>query len=302
MNEKVDERWICVGWSSGSPASPSRLSPHLYTGTKGPGLSLSSSVGLSWESTGHALNRRRQTASLILNLCQVLLLLLLSRFSCVRLCAALQTAAHQASPSLGFSRQEYWSGLPFPSPMHGSEKWKWSHSVVSDSQRPHRLQPTGSSVHGIFQARVREWGPIAFSLCQVRGDQKMTQNTNNLTCILLLLLFSLLRHVWLFVTPWTAALQAFLISTLSTVCPASCPLSKWCYLTISSSATPFSFCPQSFPALRSFPMSQLFTQMRATWRRKRWQPWAVRTMSCLGLCHSHYLGNFHFTRPFSFHV
>src|SRR5574341_849406 len=27
-------------------------------------------------------------------------------------------AAHQAPPSLGFSRQEYWSGLPFPSPMH----------------------------------------------------------------------------------------------------------------------------------------------------------------------------------------
>ena len=37
------------------------------------------------------------------------------------------------SPSLGFSRQEHWSGLPFPSPMHESEKWKWSHSVVSDS-------------------------------------------------------------------------------------------------------------------------------------------------------------------------
>ena len=49
-------------------------------------------------------------------------------------------AAHQAPPSLGFSRQEHWSGLPFPSPMHESEKW--SHSVVSDSSRPHGLQPT----------------------------------------------------------------------------------------------------------------------------------------------------------------
>ena len=35
-------------------------------------------------------------------------------------------AAHQALPSLGFSRQEHWSGLPFPSIMHESEKWKWS--------------------------------------------------------------------------------------------------------------------------------------------------------------------------------
>ena len=51
-------------------------------------------------------------------------------------------SAHQAPPSLGFSRQEHWSGLPFPSPMHESKKWKWSRSVVSDSLRPHGLQPT----------------------------------------------------------------------------------------------------------------------------------------------------------------
>ena len=45
------------------------------------------------------------------------LLLLLSRFSRVRLCAAPWTAAHQASLSMGFSRQKYWSGVPLPSPM-----------------------------------------------------------------------------------------------------------------------------------------------------------------------------------------
>ena len=70
------------------------------------------------------------------------LLLLLGRFSHVRLCATPEMAAHQAPPSLGFSRQEHWSGLPFPSPMHESEKWKWSRSVVSNSQQPHALQPT----------------------------------------------------------------------------------------------------------------------------------------------------------------
>ena len=51
----------------------------------------------------------------------MLLLLPLSRFSRVRLSATPQTTAHQAPPSLGFSRQEHWSGLPFPSPMHESE-------------------------------------------------------------------------------------------------------------------------------------------------------------------------------------
>ena len=50
-----------------------------------------------------------------------MLLLLLSHFSHVQLCATPYTAAHQAPPSLGFSRQEHWSGLPFPSPMHESE-------------------------------------------------------------------------------------------------------------------------------------------------------------------------------------
>ena len=53
-----------------------------------------------------------------------ILLLLLSRFSRVRLCVTPQMAAHQAPPSLGFSRQEHWNGLPFPSPMHESEKSK----------------------------------------------------------------------------------------------------------------------------------------------------------------------------------
>ena len=50
------------------------------------------------------------------------MLLLLSRFSRVQLCATPLTEAHQAPQSVGFSRQEHWSGLPFPSPMHESEK------------------------------------------------------------------------------------------------------------------------------------------------------------------------------------
>ena len=43
------------------------------------------------------------------------------------------------------------------------------------------------------------------------------------------------------------------------VCSNSCPLSQWCHLTISSSVTPFSSCPQSFLASVSFLVSQLFT-------------------------------------------
>ena len=68
--------------------------------------------------------------------------MLLNRFSRVQLCATPWMAAHQGPPVLGFSRQEHWSGLPVPTPMHESEKWKWSRSVVSDSSWPHGPQPS----------------------------------------------------------------------------------------------------------------------------------------------------------------
>src|SRR5574340_684766 len=94
----------------------------------------------------------------------LLLLLLLSRFSRVQLCETPQTAAHQAPPSLGFSRQEYWSGLPF---LLQCMKVK-SQSEVAQScptpRDPMDCSPPGSSAHGIFQARVLEWGAIAFSI------------------------------------------------------------------------------------------------------------------------------------------
>ena len=71
-------------------------------------------------------------------------------------------AAHQAPPSLRFSRQGHWSGLPFPSPVQESEKW----IAVPQSCLPHRnpmdCSLPGSSIHGIFQARVLEWDAIAF--------------------------------------------------------------------------------------------------------------------------------------------
>ena len=94
---------------------------------------------------------------------KALLDMLLSHFSCVWLCATPYTAAHQAPPSLGFSRQEHWSGLPFPSPMHESGKWKWSRSVCLTLCNPMDCSLRGSSVHGIFQARVLEWVAMPFS-------------------------------------------------------------------------------------------------------------------------------------------
>ena len=109
---------------------------------------------------GRKTNKRK---SIFFKSISYLLLLLLSRFSHVRLCATPYLAAQQAPPPLGFSRQEYWSGLPFPSSMHESEKWKWSRSVVSTLSDPMDCSLPGSAIHDIFQARVLEWGAIAFS-------------------------------------------------------------------------------------------------------------------------------------------
>ena len=67
----------------------------------------------------------------------------------------------------------------------------WVTSVMSDSARPHRRQPTRLSAPGILQARTLEWVAISFSNA---GKWKVKVKS--------------LSRVWLFTTPWTAALQA----------------------------------------------------------------------------------------------
>ena len=85
----------------------------------------------------------------------------------VRLCATPETAAHEDPPlSLGFSRQEHWRGLPFPSPMHESEVAQ-SYPTL---RGPMDCSLPGSSIHGIFQARALEWVAIAFSRGWARPD------------------------------------------------------------------------------------------------------------------------------------
>ena len=64
----------------------------------------------------------------------------------------------QAPPSLGFSRQEHWSGLPFPSPMHESEV---TQSCLTPSD-PMDCSLPGSSVYGILQAILLYWSGVPF--------------------------------------------------------------------------------------------------------------------------------------------
>ena len=85
------------------------------------------------------------------------------------------TAAFQAPPSMGFSRQEYWSGLPLPSPTSSIRDLILFHEFTSLLKNDKLLQlcptvchsigcsPPGSSVHGISQARILEWVTISCS-------------------------------------------------------------------------------------------------------------------------------------------
>ena len=87
--------------------------------------------------------------------------------SCTTLCDPID-GSHQASPSLGFSRKEHWSGLPFPSPsMKVKSESEVAQSCLTPSD-PMDCSPPGSSIHGNFQARVLEWGAIAFSVALTR--------------------------------------------------------------------------------------------------------------------------------------
>ena len=79
----------------------------------------------------------------------------------VRLFTTPWSATYQAPPSMGFSRQEYWSGVPLPSPLRGlPAKSLQSCPTLCD---PMDCSLPGFSVHGILQARTLEWGAISFS-------------------------------------------------------------------------------------------------------------------------------------------
>ena len=85
----------------------------------------------------------------------LLLLLLLSHLSRVRLCETPQTEAHQAALSLTFSRQEHWTGLPFPSPRHeGKSESEVAQSCLTLCD-PTDCSLPGSSIHGF--SRQEYW-------------------------------------------------------------------------------------------------------------------------------------------------
>ena len=141
--------------------------------------------------------------------------------SCVWFFATPQIVAHQAALSMEFSRQKYWSGLPFPTPG----------DLLNTGIKPTSfMSPVLAG--GFFHCAVwQAYSPLLFS-CSIMSDSLRSY---------------VLQHSR---PPCPSA---------SPEVSNSCPLSWWCHLIISSFITLFSSCLHSFQASGSFPMNWPFT-------------------------------------------
>ena len=140
------------------------------------------------------------------------------------------TAAHQTPPSMGFSRQEYWSGMPLPSPLCLSTQSYFLCVVLL----------------------------LLFPCSFVQGQLIPNPSTTLICKQRLVLLFSrsvVSNSLWL---PGPQHARLPCPPSSPRACWNSCPLSRWCHPTISSSVIPHSSCLPSFPAPGSFLMSRYF--------------------------------------------
>ena len=100
--------------------------------------------------------------------------------------------------------------------------------------------------------------PLALHFCPVENKGKFNVWIFSPKCVFFLLFICEVMSDSL-QTQWPQHARYPCPSVSPKVCSNSCPLSQWCYLIISSSAAPFSFCLRSFPASRSLPVRWLFT-------------------------------------------
>ena len=209
---------------------------------------------------------------------------LLSRFSRVQLFMTPWTAARQAPLPMGFPRQEYWSGLPFPPPGDlpdpesewfrpiGHEGFCLDPGIQPASFASPALaggfftktwpEAPGSSPGG--RSKHRYTSPP----CPTgdRGKHRYTSPPSPTPAAALRLGWGCRYSDQISCSVVSDSLRPHELQHTRLPCPSptpgihpnSCPSSQWCHPAISSSVIPFSSCPQSHPASESFPKSQLF--------------------------------------------
>ena len=126
------------------------------------------------------------------------------------------SVARQAPLSMGFPRQEYWSGLPFPSPTNESEKWKWSHIASQQGMLssvaqpcPTLCDPMDSSTPGF---------PVHHQLPEPKSDSDLKHTGNTLSFAsaqLIMISLPACTIIWLLVCVWRREKDLF--SSLQTL-------------------------------------------------------------------------------------
>jgi len=234
----------------------------------------------------------------------------------------LWTVAHQAPLSMGFSRQEYWSGLPFPSPL----------KILSVPRKKIHLNNCqtlfcyNTDWYFLFSRHfptmpMGPWHGLSTYFMHILSDPSggilgggqevepkpefgcwlaMDYPEAHLPLPTVVVVVQSLSRVWLFGPHGLQHSRLLCPSPSLGICSNSCPLSQWCHPTISSSVAPLSSCPQSFPASGSFPMSWLFeSDSQSIWRfsiqtfRSQYQPhriiteiWWVKGLEMAQMCAS----------------
>ena len=163
---------------------------------------------------------------------------------------------------MGFSRQEYWSGVPLPSPITFIWKYKKWKLTYSDKELISVCWGKRKWREGGINMRHEETfgdGDRFIILIEVIFSQMYTCVKIHPTLCAVSVQFS-----WSVMSNslWPHGLQHARLpcpSSTPRACSNSCPSSQWCHPTISSSIIPFSFCLQSFPASGPFAMSWFFT-------------------------------------------
>ena len=158
--------------------------------------------------------------------------------------------------------------------MRESEKWKWSRSVVSDSQWPHGLQPTRLLCP--WDSPGKSTGVGCLCLLHESTDDpskvffiSILMSSISFWYFLRVSISVYITHLFFHVSHSVVSnsLRTHELQHSRPPCPSptpgvhsnSCPSSRWYHPAISSSVIPFSSCPQYLLASESFPMSQLFT-------------------------------------------
>ena len=122
------------------------------------------------------------------------LLLLLSHFSGVRLCATPCTAAHQAPLSMGYSRQDYWSGVPLPSPhIKATSNW-WVQPVQWDQKKNKRIDLGKFRKFWIKLSYINKWLKAVREFIKVTAHKIHTKISTDILSISWNILKTKRRH------------------------------------------------------------------------------------------------------------